>query len=192
MTFIKNLQKNFKSHHFIALIGILVLALGIMQYSGRKTKINDGFEHGNSNGTTKDYGHVTGNVSHSASSVSPAGPIGTNEVYESVPNGSSTNTYGLSPVARPNHNYDPSELLPKDVNSQWAQLNPAGSADFKNVNLLTAGHLIGIDTVGSSLRNANLQERSEPPNPTASVSPWLNTTIEPDLMRLPLEIGSRH
>jgi hypothetical protein len=82
-------------------------------------------------------------------------------------------------------------LLPKDINSQWAQLNPAGSADFKNVNLLKAGSLIGIDTIGSSLRNANLQERSEPPNPTTSVSPWLNSTIEPDLMRVPLEIGTR-
>ena len=111
-------------------------------------------------------------------------------MYSNVPSGSTTNTHGLSPVARANANYDPSELLPKDVNSQWAQLNPAGNADFKNVNLLKAGHLIGIDTVGSSLRNANLQERSEPPNPTSSVSPWLNTTIEPDLMRLPLEIGS--
>ena len=118
-------------------------------------------------------------------------PVGQNEVYSNVPNGSTTSTYGLAPMPRANQNYDPSELLPKDVNSQWAQLNPAGSADFKNVNLLKAGSLIGIDTIGSTLRNANLQERSEPPNPTTSVSPWLNTTIEPDLMRLPLEIGTR-
>jgi hypothetical protein len=57
------------------------------------------------------------------------------------------------------------------------------------VNLLKAGYNIGIDTVGSSLRNGNLQVRSEPPNPTTIVSPWMNTTIEPDLMRAPLEIG---
>jgi hypothetical protein len=84
---------------------------------------------------------------------------------------------------------DPSELLPLDKNSQWAMLNPSGSNDFKNVNLLKAGYHTGIDTVGSSLRNANLQVRSEPPNPTGKVSPWMNTTIEPDLMRMPLEIG---
>ena len=40
------------------------------------------------------------------------------------------------------------------------------------------------------MRNANLQVRSEPPNPTTKVSPWLETTIEPDTMRLPLEIGT--
>ena len=190
MTFLKKLQKNFKSHHLIALVGILVLTLAIMQYSNRKTIYSDGYTN---SGALSPCG--TQGSADVASSAGPAVPaterVGQNEKYSDVPQGSTTNTHGLSPVARANANYDPSELLPKDVNSQWAQLNPAGSADFKNVNLLKAGHLIGIDTVGSSLRNANLQERSEPPNPTSSVSPWMNTTIEPDLMRLPLEIGSK-
>lgn len=190
MTFLKKLQKNFKSHHLIALVGILVLTLAIMQYSNRKTVYSDGYTNSGSLSPSGTQGSAS-----VASSAGPAVPatekVGQNENYSDVPHGSTTNTHGLSPVARANANYDPSELLPKDVNSQWAQLNPAGSADFKNVNLLKAGHLIGIDTVGSSLRNANLQERSEPPNPTASVSPWMNTTIEPDLMRLPLEIGSK-
>ena len=84
---------------------------------------------------------------------------------------------------------DPSELLPKDNNNSWAQLNPTGVADFKNVNLLTAGHHSGINTVGSSLRNANMQLRSDPPNPQMNTGPWNNTTIEPDQMRRPLELG---
>ena len=71
----------------------------------------------------------------------------------------------------------------------WSRLNPNGSNDLANINLLSAGALAGIDTVGSTQRNANLQVRSEPPNPTSKVSPWSNTTIEPDLMRVPLEIG---
>ena len=195
MSFLKNLQKNVKSHHFIALIGVLVLALAIMQYSGRKTNYNDGFGDGYSNSPSNVQGSQ--GVAVGAAPTQPkqvvggAEPLGQNEVYSNVPAGSMTSTYGLTPAGKPGATYDPSELLPKDLNSQWAQLNPAGNADFKNVNLLKAGYLIGIDTIGSTLRNANLQERSEPPNPTTSVSPWLNTTIEPDLMRLPLEIGSR-
>ena len=189
MTFLKDLQKNIKAHHFIALIGVLVLAFAIMQYSGRKTIFNDGFGNGKANSPSNVPGSAS--IAGGAAPVGGEASLGQNEVFANVPSGSQTSTYGLSPVARANANYDPSELLPKDVNSQWAQLNPAGSADFKNVNLLKAGHLIGIDTVGSTLRNANLQERSEPPNPTSAVSPWMNTTIEPDLMRLPLEIGSR-
>ena len=48
---------------------------------------------------------------------------------------------------------------------------------------------LGINTVGQSLRNANLQLRSEPPNPQVSVSPWMNSSIGPDLLRRPLEVG---
>jgi hypothetical protein len=84
---------------------------------------------------------------------------------------------------------NPSDLLPSDANSQWAQLNPAGQGDLANINLLKAGYHIGIDTVGQTLRNANLQIRSEPPNPQLNVSPWGNSTISPDLMRPTLELG---
>jgi len=83
-----------------------------------------------------------------------------------------------------------SELLPADKNNQWAQLNPSGGGDLHGINLLKAGYHIGIDTIGQTLRNANLQIRSEPPNPQISVGPWNQTTIAPDLMRIPLELGS--
>ena len=84
---------------------------------------------------------------------------------------------------------DPSELLPKDVNNEWATLNPTGKGELSQVNLLKAGYHIGIDTIGQSLRNANLQIRSEPPNPQLNVGPWNQSTITPDFMRVPLELG---
>lgn len=84
---------------------------------------------------------------------------------------------------------DSSALLPKDGNNQWAQLSPAGSGELQGINLLQAGYHIGIDTIGQTLRNANLQIRSEPPNPQMNVGPWNQTTISPDLMRVPLELG---
>lgn len=84
---------------------------------------------------------------------------------------------------------DPSDLLPKDQNSEWASVNPA-SNDLKNMNLLTAGQLIGINTVGNSLRNANYQERSEPIITKTNIGPWNNSTIDGDQFRRPLEIGN--
>jgi len=48
----------------------------------------------------------------------------------------------------------------------------------------------GVNTVGQSLQNANRQLRSEPPNPQVKVSPWLQSTIEPDTDRKSLEIGN--
>jgi hypothetical protein len=84
---------------------------------------------------------------------------------------------------------DPSDLLPKDMNSSWSNVNPA-NADLKNINLLSAGQLIGINTVGSSLRNPSLQERSEPVIPKTNIGPWNNSTIDADTLRRPLEIGT--
>lgn len=72
------------------------------------------------------------------------------------------------------------ELLPLDANSKWAELNPQCAGDVQDQNYLTAGHHIGINTVGQSMRNANLQLRYEPPNPQIPVSPWQISTIEPD------------
>lgn len=90
----------------------------------------------------------------------------------------------------PKDKLTPEDLLPKDAaNSEWAQVNPSGQGDVKNQNFLTAGHHVGINSVGSTLRNANMQLRSEPANPQMKVSPWLQTTIEPDLNRRPLEIN---
>jgi len=124
-----------------------------------------------------------------SASVRPAEPLGQNEVFASA-NGATTSMPGIpSSCSNPNVQ-NPAELLPKDSNSQWAQLNPSGKGDLSNINLLKAGYHIGIDTIGQTLRNANLQIRSEPPNPQLNVGPWNQSTIEPDFMRPPLEIGA--
>ena len=81
------------------------------------------------------------------------------------------------------------ELLPNNDSSTWAQVNPSGSGNLKDKNFLQAGHHIGINSTGQTLRNANLQLRSEPANPQVIVSPWMQSTIEPDMNRKPFEIG---
>ncbi len=94
--------------------------------------------------------------------------------------------------------YMPSECYPKDIlsskdllpggaDSTWAQVVPAGQGALTDQNFLTAGHHLGMNTVGNSLRNASHDLRSELPNPQAQVSPWNQTTIGPDLMRRPLD-----
>ena len=82
------------------------------------------------------------------------------------------------------------DLLPNDANSLWAQVSPSGQGSLADQNFLTSGFHIGINTVGQSLRNANRQLRSEPANPQVKVSPWMQTTIDPDINRRPLEINS--
>jgi hypothetical protein len=87
----------------------------------------------------------------------------------------------------PREQINPTELLPADTNSQWAQVNPQGAGDVQGKNFLSAGALVGVNTIGQSLRNPNYQLRAEPPNPQVQVGPWAQSTIEPDLQRRPLE-----
>lgn len=85
----------------------------------------------------------------------------------------------------------PEDLLPSMPNSinDFAKSNPSGTGSLQGVALLNAGSHIGINTVGQTLRNANLQLRSDPPNPKVKVSPWLNSTIDTDTNRKTFEIG---
>jgi hypothetical protein len=89
----------------------------------------------------------------------------------------------------PKNQLAPQELLPGDPNSKWAQVNPVASGDIAGKNFLSAGALIGVNTVGQSNRNANWDIRAAPPNPQMVVSPWMQTTISPDLERRPLDIA---
>lgn len=86
---------------------------------------------------------------------------------------------------------NPNDLLPADQNSQWAALNPVNMSQGNIIagDMLQAGYHIGLDTIGQSLKNANLQLRSDPIIPKQNVGPWNQSTYEPDLARVPLEIG---
>ena len=183
MDLLKNLKKLKVEHVILFLIGALFLIFLINSYNTNK---NSGAEQ--MSNTRRDQAAYSQAPQSSFGNVQPSQPLGQNETYASA-TGVSTSTQGLPPSCSRAPVEDPSELLPKDTNSQWAQLNPTGSGDLENVNLLRSGYHMGIDTIGNTLRNANLQLRSEPSNPQINVGPWNNTTISPDTMRVPLEIG---
>lgn len=83
------------------------------------------------------------------------------------------------------------DLLPQDANSKWAEVNPAGQGDVMDQNFLQAGTHFGVNTVGQSLRNPNLQLRSDPMIPKMDgLSPWNISTIDYDSNRRPFEIGN--
>jgi hypothetical protein len=179
-----SLKKLWNDYGIGAILVLLIVAYGISMFAGYLT--NKGTIGSESNAMMQSQYKNT-NAQMSAG-VRPSDPNG-NEVFASA-NGVQTSSPGIpSSCSKPNIT-NPAELLPKDTNSQWAQLNPSGKGELANVNLLKAGYHIGIDTIGQTLRNANLQIRSEPPNPQLNVGPWNQTTIEPDFQRVPLEIGS--
>ena len=98
------------------------------------------------------------------------------------PVGASNNSQNASA----NNAMNPQDLLP-GANTLFSEVNPSGVGDLVGKNLLNAGFHIGVNTQGCSMRNANRGLRSEPPNPQVQVSPWLQTTICPDLHRKSLD-----
>lgn len=85
----------------------------------------------------------------------------------------------------------PEDLLPKsDLAADFENQFPIGTGDLTSKNFLTAGFNTGINTVSSSLRNANLQLRSDPYIPPKEVTPFNQTTMTPDLNRKSFEIGT--
>jgi hypothetical protein len=123
---------------------------------------------------------------------SASAPMGQNEDFKAILSNNQNINDGMQNLPKdcfPKDQLSPEELLPGDANSTWAQVNPAGQGDLQDSNFLNAGHHIGVNTVGQSLRNSNMGLRSEPPNPQMKVSPWNQTTIEPDSNRRGMEIG---
>lgn len=185
---VRDLQRNFRQHHLIVILGAVVLLWAIYQYSTDKGFFPEKF--GPNQQQQAQMPPSAG--ANSGSGYQPSSGMQGND-YEDVTGiqGPSVSAPSCTKqvVSNPGDLLPNMNLLPKDPNSQWAQLNPSGSGDLMNQNLLSAGFLAGIDTIGNTMKNPNLQIRSEPPNPQLNVGPWNNSTFSPDLMRTPLEIG---
>lgn len=190
------LIKKLETSHIVMLVAAVALVYALFSYSRNKSLLLDGMS-----GTVEKVVAPVMDAVHSVESAAeshmvsnsgnpqPSLPLGQNTDFAQV-SGSPSPQYANAPSCAKQPVVDPAELLPVDQNNEWSRLNPMGQGDLKNVSLLKAGYHIGRDTVASSLRNANLQLRSEIPNPQMNVGPWNNTTISPDHNRVPFEIGS--
>ena len=198
---IGKLMKNIRGSHLVILAAAAILGYALYNYSTEKSLVSESMKSEEEGKVGVDRNAVPAHILRApespnqgaptgvcSGSYQPSAPLGQNSGPAGA-DGVNTNTQGLPPSCANKEVVNPAELLPKDMNSEWAKLNPMGSGDLQNVNLLKAGYHIGINTVSSSLRNANLQLRSEPANPQNAVGPWNNTTITPDVNRRPLEIG---
>jgi len=162
----KGIQKSLLSFNSILLIGIVILVIILIKYNNDKVIYKD-----------------------TMTTLNPS-PLNNENVdngnYASINEPSQLPSIA-SKSCNKQVNTNPSELLPKNTNNEWSSMTPVTN-DLKNINLLNAGANYGINTVGSSLRNPNLQIRSEPSIPKANVGPWNNTTIDTDPYRRNLEI----
>ena len=160
---------------------------GYGDYSGASNHDDDGDGQSQSGGGSVNTLMSLNPSPGDNNAIQAAEPLGENEVPYPIQH--PPNTASTPKDCFPKDQLTPQELLPADANSTWAQVVPAGQGSVGDQNFLTAGYHVGINTVGQTLRNANMQLRSEPPNPQVKVSPWMQSTIEPDTNRKGMEIG---
>jgi len=182
MSDLKKMFKNIKGEHVLGIVGLIILVFAFCKYSEGKNIFKIGMTHGRaplSPAPVNQQNNIVGNAS-------------TNNTYAPYNGASSTSvsnsSSSLNNINKPASN--PQDLLPvNSASTSWQSSVP--NADLKGINLLNPSQITGINTQGSSLRNANLQVRSEPANPRSNTNcPWNISTIETDTFRKSLEIGS--
>lgn len=179
MVALKKLLKDFKNEHILGIVGLIILVGALYNYSLNKNIFQLGMTPLNSAPLQTNQPETASNVAGASNATTYAPYNGASQSQDS------TSVSSAASMNKPIAN--PTDLLPNGSGS-WGEMNPVG--DLKNINLLNPSQVVGINTQGSSLRNANLQLRSEPANPrTTTNSPWNISTIEEDKFRKPLEIG---
>jgi hypothetical protein len=75
-----------------------------------------------------------------------------------------------------------SDYLPKEVNDEWFDTDfQQAKHKVDDDSLINANrYVIGINTVGQSLKNPSYDLRGTIANPKYNVGPWANSTYEPD------------
>jgi len=170
-----------KNVHVLGILGFVFLVFALHQYSNNKNVFQLGMTPMSSHAPAKGGDNKPVTKVIGASGQTAYAPF--NGVAQQASNSATTAAGMNKPVA------NPSDLLPNDSNSEWSSMNPVG--DMKNISLLNPQQVVGVNTQGSSLRNANLQLRSEPPNPRSNTNcPWNISTIDDDKFRKQLEIGT--
>lgn len=161
---LRGLSKFFTTQRVVILVVFIVIGWALYNYSASKNSILDKMDTGVAAGAAEPN-TVPATTPSAPSSPSPADYT-------------------------PRSTVSPNELLPVDSNNGWAGVQPITQSGIAMPDLLQAGYHIGLDTIGQTLRNPNYQLRSDPLIPKQEVGPWMQSTIEPDVGRVPLELGA--
>ncbi|AAV50755.1 hypothetical protein [Acanthamoeba castellanii mimivirus] len=78
--------------------------------------------------------------------------------------------------------FDVNKMLPQETEEDWFDdLHMKNAKHINNTHMIHPKKHRGLDTIGSTHKNATHDLRGDIPNPKMSVSPWGNSTIEPDV-----------
>jgi hypothetical protein len=189
MTVLNKLSKGIKNEQVLGVIALLFVVYAFYKYSEGKNILQSPMTALNpsSYSSNPSIENVSSqSITNSNSTYAPYNGNSNSQIATSADSASAINQLVSSKAVS-----NPADLLPNSSANDWSNLNPVSSSDLRNINLLNPTQLVGINTQGSSLRNSNLQIRSEPANPRTNTNcPWNISTIETDTFRRPLEIGA--
>jgi hypothetical protein len=94
-------------------------------------------------------------------------------------------TCGSNQNCEPEDLFDVDKYLPQEVNDDWFEVQPE-PISVKNRHLINITKPIGVNTIGTSLKNASWDIRGTPANPKYVISPFNNSSIEPDVNLKPM------
>lgn len=75
--------------------------------------------------------------------------------------------------------YDANTYLPKETRKDWFEVIDS-QIKTEDASLINVAKFIGVDTVGSSMKNATRDLRGAPPVPKYNVGVWNNSSYDPD------------
>ena len=172
------LNKFFNRKEFVITIIVVLIAFALLSYTDSKTSVYDGYAGGYAQS-----GQEAGSYSAPTQNLAKQPTVMETSAQNVVAAPEGQSGYQMRPVNNPD------SLLPDDSNRDWARLNPTMNAGT-TPDLLQAGYHIGLDTIGQTLKNANLQLRSDPVIAKKDTGPWNMSTYEGDPFRVPLELGA--
>jgi hypothetical protein len=164
------ISKFFSRKELVLAVVVLLVAIALLSYSNSKSFVMDGYQDGQ-RGALASYDPAQ----QPSMKEMPAQYV-SEQFVDEEPRDEGFGNYAKKEIN------DPSELMPSG--SGWDAFTSNTTPD-----LLSPITLNGLDTIGQTNKNPNYQLRSDPIIPKQDVGPWMQSTIEPNLMQVPLEIG---
>jgi hypothetical protein len=137
--------------------------------------------------TTGSLTHISSTFDYAADDNEPVVGASLDQAFEKpLPADTNTDTVDLN--KNNVKNYNAKDFLPKELNDDWFNTDFSQAKYMMNDDKLinVDKYVIGVNTVGSSLRAASYDIRGGISVPKFTVSPWANSTIEPDFNIKPL------
>jgi hypothetical protein len=161
----------FTSRNIIIFIIVLILIIAIFYYSRGKRTLERMSNYGDSGASAKYPTAASGDA-----------PFKTSQTTNlDKPDASATTPDRSAPT-------NPQDLLPSSTGANWGNLYPVQNDNGVYVpSMIDPSFAIGINTISSTMKNPNLDLRSEIPIPKKQLSPWNNSSWQPNVEKIGLD-----